>query len=80
MPEHCVEAFLWTTRREALTSRHFLYRCVAPALRVEVRPGPRAREALNYFLGLRGSANSCALLADTRSAREFFHIVGGNRG
>ena len=52
---------------------------VAPALRSEVRPGPRAREALNYFLGLRDSSNSWALLADTRSPWEFFHIVGGNR-
>ena len=53
---------------------------MAPALRSEVRPGPRAREALNYFLGLRDSANSWALLADTRSRWEFFHIVGGNHG
>jgi len=43
-------------------------------------PGPRARDAWHSFLGLRDSANSWALLADTRSRREFFHTVGANRG
>jgi hypothetical protein len=47
--------------------------------RPENGPGLLARDACK-FLGLSDSANSWALLADTRTNWEFFHIVGGNRG